>query len=359
MNPAEPQNVRSGTTQNKSAAANGMPRRRRWLPYAGGALLVALIVAGLWPTPAPVETAPAVMGPLRTTIAEEGKTRIKNRFLVSAPVAGQLRRILLKAGDAVEAGRTVVAVVDPISSTMLDARGRASAVARRDAAVANLEKARGAHAFAETDLKRFEKLFAGRMVTLREVESARLAESTAAKERTAAEGALHQVEAELADFGPGSQAGKAGRAVSEIVAPTSGRVLRVIEESTRAVAAGTPLMEIGNPADIEAVITVLSRDGATIAPGTPVELEQWGGGKPLQARVRFVEPAAFTKVSALGVEEQRVNVIADILSRRSNSGRALATISGWKAASLPGRQRARSRSRRARCSGVARAGRHS
>jgi HlyD family secretion protein len=91
-------------------------------------------------------------------------------------------------------------------------------------------------------------------------------------------------------------------------------VLRVIEESTRVVAAGTPLMEIGNPGEIEAVITVLSRDGATITPGTPVELEQWGGGKPLPARVRFVEPAAFTKISALGVEEQRVNVVADILA---------------------------------------------
>jgi len=311
MKSAETSNSRSAATQ----PAAGIYRPRRWLPYAGAALLVALIIAGLWPKPTPVETARAVSGPLRTTITEEGKTRIKNRYLVSAPVTGHLRRILLKAGDAVEAGRTVVAVVDPISSSMLDARGHASAAARRDAAHANLEKARAAHAFADADLRRFERLFAGKMVTLRDVEAARLGESSAVKEKAAAEGALRQAEAELADFTPGAQpAGKAGRAITEVRAPVTGRVLRVIEESTRVVTAGTPLVEIGNPAEIEAVITVLSRDGAMIAPGTPVELEQWGGGKPLPARVRFVEPAAFTKISALGVEEQRVNVVADILA---------------------------------------------
>ena len=313
MNAMETQNSRLGAGQ--PASGNHRTRPRRWLPYAGAALLIALIIAGLWPKPTPVETARAVIGPLRTTITEEGKTRIKHRYLVSAPATGHLRRILLKAGDAVEAGRTVVAVVDPISPAMLDARGRATAAARRDAAAANLEKARAAQAFAETDLKRFEKLFAGKMLALRDIEASRLAESSAAKERAAAEGALRQAEAELADFAPGAQSAvKAGRTLSEIIAPATGRVLRVIEESTRVVNAGTPLMEIGNPAEIEAVITVLSRDGAMIATGTPVELEQWGGGKPLAARVRLVEPAAFTKISALGVEEQRVNVIAEILA---------------------------------------------
>ena len=313
MNTTDTQSSRSAGVS--SAAGKERPRARRWLPYAGAVILIALIVAGLWPKPVPVETAKAVMGALRTTITEEGKTRIKNRYLVSAPSAGHLRRILLKAGDAVEAGRTVVAVVDPISSTMLDARGRASTAARRDAAVANLEKARAAHVFAEADLNRFEKLFAGKMIALRDIESSRLNESSAAKERSAAESVLRQAVAELADFAPGSpSAGKAGRSQTEIIAPVTGRVLRVIEESTRVVSAGAPLIEIGNPAEIEAVITVLSRDGAMIAAGTPVELEQWGGGKALAARVRFVEPAAFTKISALGVEEQRVNVIADILA---------------------------------------------
>lgn len=311
MKPAASHNGRAVSGQ----PARAITQPRRWLPYAGALLLIALITAGLWPKPTPVETARAVLGPLRTSITEEGKTRIKNRYLVSAPVAGHLRRIALKAGDAVEAGRTLVAIVDPISSAMLDARGHTAAAARRDMAAANLERARAAHAFAEADLKRFEKLFAGKMVTLREVESARLGESSAAKEKAAAEGALRQAEAELAEFAPGTRpAGMTGRALTRIMAPVTGRVLRVLEESTRVIGAGTPLMEIGDPADIEAVITVLSRDGATIAPGALVELEQWGGGKPLPARVRFIEPAAFTKISALGVEEQRVNVVADILA---------------------------------------------
>ncbi len=299
------------------AKAGSVNSKRRWLPYAGAAILLALLVAGLWPKPTPVETARVTMGPLQTTITEEGKTRIRHRYLVSAPVGGHLRRIALKVGDTVEAGRTVVAVIDPISSTMLDARGRASADARRDAAAANLEKARAAQSFAAGDLQRVEKLFAGKMVTLREIESARFAESSAAKEKTAAESALRVTEAELADFVPGGAAGKSGaqhKAQTPIVAPANGRVLRLIEESTRVVTAGTPLMEIGDPADLEAVITVLSRDGAVIAPGTPVELEQWGGGKPLAAKVKLVEPAAFTKFSALGVEEQRVNVVVEILA---------------------------------------------
>ena len=308
MNNTATQNSRS--LPGKPVTRNARPRR--WLPYAGAALLVALIIAGLWPKPTPVESARAILGPLRTAITEEGKTRIKNRYLVSAPVNGHLRRISLKAGDAVEAGRTIVAIIDPVSSAMLDARGHASATARRDAAVANLDKARANLAFAETDLKRFEKLFAGKMIALRDVETARLSESSAAKEKTAAESALRQAEAELAEFAPGAAAGKAGRALTQIIAPATGRVLRVIEESTRVVTAGTPLIEIGNPAEIEAVISVLSRDGAVITPGTAVELEQWGGGKPLLASVRFVEPAAFTKISALGVEEQRVNVVVDI-----------------------------------------------
>ena len=314
-------------TQSSTARPKAQPASihssRRWLPYVGAIVLLVLIVVGLWPRATPVETIRAIFGPLRSTITEEGKTRIRQRYVVSAPVAGHLRRIKLKVGDVVEAGRTVVAMVDPISSTMLDARGRASAEARRDSARANLEKARAASVFAVADLQRVEKLFAAKMVTLREIETARFGASSAAKETAAAESALRLAEAELADFVPGGAAarlvgGGASRAGGQphtaVIAPASGRVLRLIEESTRVVSAGTPLMEIGDPADLEAVITVLSRDGAAIAPGTPVELEQWGGGKPLAAKVRLVEPAAFTKFSALGVEEQRVNVVVELVA---------------------------------------------
>ena len=319
---------------------NGSPRRkpRRWLPYAGAVVLIGLIVAGLWPKPLPVETVPVGSGRLRTTVNEEGKTRIRQRYLVSAPVAGQLRRIPFKAGAEVKAGETVVAVIDPLAPTMLDARSRALAEARRDTAAANLERARAAQKFAAAELKRAESLFSDKTISPQELDQVQWRETAATKDLAAAESALRQAEAELAEFGrgPGSDLAGSSRAAVDVKAPAGGRILRVAEESSRVVAAGTPLLEIGDPGDLEVVIEVLSRDGAIIPSGTRVELEQWGGSEPLQARVRQVEPAAFTKVSALGVEEQRVNVIADIatpVEKRPNLGdnfRVEARIVTWE-----------------------------
>ncbi len=297
--------------------------------------MLALIVAGLWPKPLPVEVVKVATGSLRSTVNEEGKTRIKQRFLVSAPVTGQLRRIPFKAGAEVTAGETVLAVIDPVIPTMLDARSRALAEARRDTAAANLERARASHKFAASELKRFEKLFAEKTISIQELEQAQWRETAAAKELAAAESAVRQAEAELAEFT--GRTSSTNREPIEVKSPITGRVLKVVEESSRVVAAGTALMELGNPADLEVVIEVLSRDGAAIQPGTRVELEQWGGSEPLQARVRLVEPAAFTKVSALGVEEQRVNVIADIttpVEKRANLGdnfRVEARIVTWEA----------------------------
>jgi len=311
---------------------------RRWLPYAGGVVLVALIIAGLWPRPIPVETARVAVGTLHATVNEEGKTRIKQRYVVSAPVAGQLRRIPFKAGAEVQAGETVVAVIDPLSSTLLDARTRTATEARRDTAVANVEKARASQHFAANELRRQEKLYAEKMISVQELETGQLREASAAKEQAAAESALRQAEAELAEFTGNAPAGtNTVLDPVQVKAPANGRVLRVFEENARSVAAGTPVMEIGDPADLEVVVEVLSRDGAMIPPGTSVELEQWGGGEPLQAKVRLVEPAAFTKVSALGVEEQRVNVVADLLTppdQRRNVGDAFrveARIIVWEA----------------------------
>ena len=311
---------------------------RRWLPYAGAAVLVALITAGLWPRPLPVETARTVVGSLRATVNEEGKTRIKQRYVVSAPVAGQLRRIPFKAGAEVRADETVVAVIEPVSPTLLDARTRTATEAKRDTAVANVEKARAGQHFAASDLRRLEKLHAEKMVSVQELENGQLREASAAKEQAAAESTLRQAEAELAEFGGSTSVGTNTLLDPvQVKAPATGSVLHVFEENARVVAAGTPLMEIGDPADLEVVVEVLSRDGAAIPPGTPVELEQWGGGQPLRAKVRLVEPAAFTKVSALGVEEQRVNVIADLLTpldQRRNVGdnfRVEAKIIAWEA----------------------------
>jgi HlyD family secretion protein len=326
----------NSTAQPRPAAkANQNNRRhRRWIPYAGAALLIALLVAGFWPQPAPVETARVETGALRVTVNEEGRTRIKNRFVVSAPVAGQLRRIQLKAGDTVREAGMTVAFIDPITPPMLDARTRLLAQARRDTAAANLERARAGQAFAASELRRLEKLHADNTVSIQELEAAQWREAATARELAAAESVLREAEAELADFDrvPPPE----DRAAAEVRAPIAGRVLRVFEESARVVNVGTLLLELGDPAELEVVIDVLSREAAGIKPGTRVDLEQWGGGEPLVAHVRLVEPAGFTKVSALGVEEQRVNVIADFvtpLSERLSLGdhyRVEARILVWE-----------------------------
>ena len=298
-----------------AARRNQQRRPRRWLPWLGAVLLLALIVIGFVPRPIPVEITRVTQGKLRATVNEEGKTRIKQRYVISAPVTGHLRRIPFKAGAEVEAGKTVLAVIDPVAPAMLDARNRALAEARRDTAAANLDKAREQQRFAASELKRVEQLFAEKTVSSQELENAQWRETSAAKEFTAVESALRQTEAELQEFPVGNDANtNAVRSPVEVTSPTGGRVLRVFEESTRVVIAGTPLLEVGDPADLEAIIEVLSRDGAAIVPGAKVELDQWGGTQPLEGRVRLVEPAAFLKISALGVEEQRVNVVVDFVT---------------------------------------------
>jgi HlyD family secretion protein len=307
----------AATTDNNARRNLGNRHTRRWLPGLGGLALLALIVAGLWPKPVPVETAVAATGPLRATVNEDGKTRIRQRYRICAPVAGQLRRIPYKAGEPVVAGQTVLAVVEPLSPALLDARAKSLAEAARDSAAANLARAQAEHTFATNELRRFEKLFAEKTVSVRELEAAQMREAADARAADAAEGALRQAEAELAEFTPSANATTNTPAQPiEVKAAVNGRVLRVFEESARVVTAGTPLVEVGDPADLEVVIEVLSRDGATISPGAKVEFEHWAGPgqAPLLGRVRLVEPAAFTKISALGVEEQRVNVIADLLT---------------------------------------------
>ncbi len=311
-------------------------RVRRWLPYLGAIALVGLLVAGLWPKPVPVETAATSRGPLRVSVNEEGKTRIRQRYLISSPVTGQLRRIPFKAGAEIQAGEAV-AVLDPLSPSLLDARARASAEAQRDAAAANLAKAQAARDFSASELRRFQKLFADKTVSVQELETAQMRNATAIKEAAATEGALRQAEAELAQFGaPGAAADSVACVPQEVRSPIKGEVLKIFEESSRVVSAGAPLMEVGDPSDLEVVIEVLSRDGAAIPPGAKVEFDQWGGPEPLLGRVRLVEPAAFTKVSALGVEEQRVNVVADLLTppdQRKNVGdnfRVEAKIIVWE-----------------------------
>ncbi len=336
MNPSPPEKPTAPVARRNNGPAQ---RRPPWLPYAGAIALVAAITAGFWPKPTPVEVARVTVGLLRSTVTEEGRTRVRQRFTVAAPVMGQLRRIHFKPGAEVRADETVLAVVDPLPPVMLDARSRALSEARRDTAVANLDKARAAHTHASSEWSRFEKLHTEKSISSQELEAARWREIAAAKDKTATESVLRQVEAELTEFSSMTGGGtNLIRTPTEVKSPVSGRVLRVFEESSRVVVAGAPLLEVGDPGDLEVIIEVLSRDGAAIVPGTKVELDQWGGDGLLEAKVRLVEPSAFTKVSALGVQEQRVNVLADLITppeQRRNLGdnfRVEARIIVWEAA---------------------------
>lgn len=288
-------------------------------------MLIALIVAGLWPQPQPVEVAKVKRGDLAVTVNEEGMTRVKNRYVITSPVAGQLRRIEWKAGATVEAGKTVLAVLESGGADLLDARGQAQAEARVRAAEAMREQVAAQRASAAANAKmqrddfaRQQILFKAGTLSRQEFDTAELRATTTAQEERATEFAVQVAEFEWAQAravltrGQPESAGGRGEPLV-IKSPVSGRILRVMQESERLVPAGFPLLEVGDPADLEARIEVLSRDGVTIQPGARVQLEQWGGPTPLSAQVRWVEPSAYTKISALGVEEQRVYVVVDFI----------------------------------------------
>lgn len=332
-----------------AAKKSGARRWTRWLPWLGAGLLVALIIIGLWPKPLPVEIAVATRGPLTVTVDEEGMTRVRHRYVISSPVGGQLQRIDWKPGAVVEAGKTVLAVLVTRGADLLDARSEAQASAQVDAAGARLElaaaqrlRAQAAARQMAADHVRLKALFAAGSVSQQELDAAEMQAITSAQDERAAEFALRVAEFELTQARAVLLRGQPNQAaVVEplvIIAPVSGRVLRVFQESERVVPAGFPLLEVGDPADLEARIEVLSRDGVAIAPGARAQLEQWGGAHPLVARVRVVEPSAFTKISALGVEEQRVNVIVDLtdpLEKRPTLGdayRVEARIVTWESA---------------------------
>ena len=326
-------------------------RRRRWPRYAGAALFVGLLAAGFWPRAIPVETAPIVRGDLRVTIDEEGQTRVRNRYVVSSPVGGQLRRVDLKPGAAVRAGETVLAELETAGTDLLDASALEQARARvgaaggnRAAAEARRAAAEAARKLAGAELGRQRALAEKKLISAQELETAEMRAVTAAQDERAAafaaQVAVFELEQAEAALRRGLPAGDGARGEGPRVvvrAPADGVVLRVFQESARLVAGGTPLLEVGDPADLEVRVEVLSRDGVAARPGAPVLLERWGGDGVLNARVRMVEPAAFTKVSALGVEEQRVNLIADFTDpaeRRAGLGdgyRVEARIVVWDA----------------------------
>jgi HlyD family secretion protein len=327
--------------------------------------VLAAIVAGLvfafLPEPVDVDLVEVRRGALQVTVDEDGKTRIREKYMVSAPLNGRILRISLEPGDEVTAGKTLLTMIEPRAPELLDARSIAQAEARVKAAGATLrqvepklEEARLAQAHAETELARARQAAQRNAITPAELDdaeyayrqqseafrAARIAEEIARFELQQAEAALIRSRPQSED--PANDAARTqsstlASAVTEfphesgnheangngangnggwnfpIYSPITGRVLRVLQESAAVVTPGAALVELGDPNDLEVEIDVLSRDAVNIEPNDLVYLEHWGGVRPLIGRVRTVEPSGFTKISTLGVEEQRVYVIVDLV----------------------------------------------
>jgi HlyD family secretion protein len=295
-----------------------LTNRRVWL---SAAVVAVLLAVALWPTTMTVEVATVSRGPLVVTVDEEGQTRVRHRYVVSAPVSGRVLRIELEPGDAVKEG-DVVARVRAEAPPLLDARTRAEVQAAVEAAKATLgraqaeeQRARAALTQAERELKRTQDLVRGGVVPpgdadLRQDDARAATEtvSAAAYAVKAAQADLVRAEARLRPSAPDVS----GRVVA-VAAPISGVVLRRLRESESMVPAGDPLVELGDPQQLEIVSDLLSTDAVRVKPGARAMIEQWGGTTTLEARVRRIEPSGFTKISALGVEEQRVNAILDFV----------------------------------------------
>ena len=303
--------------------ASGKHYLRRSLPWLGGVLLLALIAWGLVPKPVMVEVGKVARGPLTVRVSEEGKTRVKNRYIVAAPVSGKMRRVQLKPGDEVKAGETLLTVIEPMASPLLDARAIAQAqaiVSMREASRKQAEESLAARSsaskMAQADRDRMRAITRDGILSDSDRDRMEAEASMRAAEVRAAEFALQVVDYELAQARATLQRPDPATAADlvEVKSPVSGRILKVMQESEMVVASGVQILEIGDPADLEIEAEILSRDAVMIQPGDSVEIEQWGGETALQARVRRIEPAAFTKVSALGVEEQRVIVLCDLIA---------------------------------------------
>lgn len=309
--------------------------------------IVGMIVYALLPKPVGVDVGTVERGKLQVTVDEDGRTRIKEQYVVSTPLSGRLLRIGLDVGDPVIAGETVIARIQPTDPELLDPRAQAQAQARVKAAEARLnqaatalEKAKASLDFAESEMARIRKLQERNAATPSQVEEKELQFRTATQEfraaRFAEEIARFELELERAallrtqdDTDGGGKNGEASGTLGEangefiIRAPISGRVLKLYQESATVVTPGMQLAQLGDPSDLEVVVDVLSSDAVRIVPGAAATFDQWGGDYPLPATVRLVEPSGFTKISALGVEEQRVNVILDFVEpseQRANLG---------------------------------------
>lgn len=289
--------------------------------------IVALVVGwglyqGFRPQPIEVDVGTVERGPLKVTVEQEGRTRVNDRYVVTAPVNGYLRRVALEVGDLVKQGDTL-AQLEPVRVDALDARRQAEAEARVasvraqvEAAEQRLQAASSQSALARKEWERVRALQGSGLVSADSADRASAAVEQGQAEQRAAQAGLDSARHELAQARSALiQAASAGAGgVVPVRAPVSGRVLRVVKKSEGAVSAGQPLLELGDPRALEVEVDVLSADAVRLRPGTPVVLTRWGGEAPLLGEVSRVEPAGFTKVSALGVEEQRVWVIVALRS---------------------------------------------
>jgi HlyD family secretion protein len=306
----------------------------------------------LRPRPVSVDLAIVGRGAMRVTIEEEARTRVRSVYTVSAPVAGKLLRIALDAGDVVERDKTTVAVIEPATPPLLDVRARSEAEARvaaAEAAVAlseaELRQARSEAEFAASELKRSEALAKSRTIPDRTLEKARLEADVRQATLARAEAGVAVRQREL-DTARASLTGHAsaggidepdGACCVTVRSPVSGRVLKRIQASETVLPAGAPLVEVGDVGDLEIVADLLSADAVRLRPGAEATVTAWGGPETLPARVRRIEPAGFTKVSALGIEEQRVRVVLDfdappeVRRRLGHDFRVYVAITTWSA----------------------------
>lgn len=315
----------------------------KWIKRVFGAAVVIAVAVGLvfsfLPKPVIVDFAVIESGELEVTVDEDGYTRVIDRYTVSAPLSGNLARIELRPGDPVKAG-DVIARIEPAVSPLMDARSRAETEARLRAAEAavrqakatsararvakkfaddNLEETRGLHSRGSISRHALEVAELEAKTAEQDLASSRFGERVAKGEVDMAKAALRRLERASGRSGKPSKSAASQTAtdaedhVFEVIAPVDGRVLHIAQQSEGLVQAGTPLLEVADPDNLEIVADVLTTDAVRIEPGAQVHVDGWGGETPLEGRVRMVEPSAYTEVSALGVEEQRVNVLIDLV----------------------------------------------
>lgn len=322
----------------------------KWLKRAGFLLIVAAIIAGfvyaLREKPQPVDTGVVERGGLRVMISQEGITRVRDVYTVSAPIAGHLARTVLDEGDRVKADVTMVAAIHPLDPPLIDRRSEAELAAARDAARASVSMAETDYRriksdlnFARDNLERAVQLAKTRYIAESQLQKARTDVEVLEAQLASAGAAIELRKAELASAEARLVQPESAPAASErsccvyVTAPVDGVVLTVFAKSEQPVATGTKIAEIGDPSDLEVAVDLLSSDAVRIAPGARAEIVDWGGERVLPAVVRRIDPAGFTKVSALGIEEQRVNLVLDLQEsdpRLGHNFRVYARLTLWE-----------------------------